>query len=51
LTVFKDYYQWKDHWQTSDWYLFQEAVKAHQAFCMNELVPLFEQMNVKLNQH
>ena len=51
LTVFKDHYQWKDNWQTSDWYLFQEAVKAHQAFCMTELAPIFEQMNVDLRNH
>ena len=51
LTIFEDHYQWKDNWQNSDWYLFQEAVKAHQAFCMNELSPLFEQMNVKLSEH
>ena len=51
LTVFKDHHQWKGNWQNSDWYLFQEAVKAHQAFCMKELAPLFEQMNVKLSDH
>lgn len=51
LTVFKDHHQWKGNWQNSDWYLFQEAVKAHQAFCMKELTPLFEQMNVKLSDH
>jgi hypothetical protein len=51
LTVFKDHYRWKADWKNSDWYLFQEAVKAHQAFCMIELAPLFEQMNVKLGEH
>jgi len=51
LTIFKDHYEWKDNWQNSDWYLFQEAVKAHQAFCMAELSPVFEQMNVTLSEH
>jgi hypothetical protein len=51
LTIFKDHYQWKANWKNSDWYLFQEAVKAHQAFCMIELAPLFDQMNVKLGEH
>jgi len=51
LTIFKDHYQWKDNWQNSDWYLFQEAIKAHQAFCMVELDPIFNQMNVKLSEH
>lgn len=48
LTIFKDHYQWKDNWQNSDWYLFQEAIKTHQAFCITELTPLFEQMGVRL---
>jgi hypothetical protein len=51
LTIFKDHYQWRDNWHDSDWYLFQEAVKAHQAFCMIELAPLFEQMNVDLSKN
>ncbi|GAB6096752.1 hypothetical protein JCM14469_30050 [Desulfatiferula olefinivorans] len=51
LTVFRDHYQWKDGYLTSDFFLFQEAVKAHQAFCMVELSPLFEQMNVTLHNH
>ncbi|MFH2011999.1 MAG: DUF6765 family protein [Pseudomonadota bacterium] len=51
LTIFKDYYKWKDNWQNSDWYLFQEAAKAHQAFCMTELELLFKQMNVELSDH
>ncbi len=51
LTVFEDRYEWKENWQNSDWYLFQEAIKAHQAFCMEELAQLFEQMNVNLSEH
>jgi hypothetical protein len=51
LTIFKDHYEWKNNWQSSNWYLFQEAVKAHQAFCMDELKPLFMQMNVSLHEH
>lgn len=51
LTVFEDEYEWKGDWQSSDWYMFQEAVKAHQAFCMDELAPLFEQMNVNLSEY
>ncbi len=51
LTVFKDSCKWKKNWQRSDWYLFQEAVKAHQAFCKDKLAPLFEQMNVNLSDH
>lgn len=50
-TIFKDHYQWKSGWKNSDWYLFQEAVKAHQAFCMDELGLLFNEMNVKLGEH
>jgi hypothetical protein len=51
LTIFRDDYRWKDNWQASDFFLFQEAIKAHQAFCMTALTPLFEQMNVTLHDH
>ncbi|MFZ5774160.1 MAG: DUF6765 family protein [Thermodesulfobacteriota bacterium] len=51
LTVFKDRYSWKENWKNSNWYHFQEAVKAHQAYCMVELAPLFQQMNVNLSDH
>jgi hypothetical protein len=51
FTIFKDEYTWKPNWQNSHWYKFQGAVKAHQAYCMTELDPLFRQMNVDLSKH
>lgn len=51
LTIFKDRYQWKAGWQTSDWFLFQQAIKAHQAFCKTALTTVFSQMNVNLSDH
>jgi hypothetical protein len=51
FTIFKDQYFWKLGWQDSNWYKFQEAVKAHQAMCMNELQPVFDQMGVDLSKH
>jgi len=51
LTMFEDHYHWKVNWESSDWYLFQEAVKAHQAFCMIELTEVFKQMNVELGDY
>lgn len=51
LTLFKDSYTWKPGWQDSNWFRFQEAVKAHQAFCMVQLTPIFEQMGVDLHAH
>jgi hypothetical protein len=51
LTIFEDECKWKKGWQTSNWYKFQEAVKAHQALCMVELAPIFQQMNVNLHDH
>ena len=51
LTLFKDRYCWKSRWKDSDWYKFQEAVKAQQALCMKELQPIFDQMLVDLSKH
>ncbi len=51
LILFKDRYYWKAGWEDSDWYKFQEAVKAHQAMCMKELQPVFDQMRVDLSKH
>lgn len=49
--LFKDRYFWKTGWHDSDWFKFQEAIKAHQAMCMTELKLFFDQMEVDLTKH
>jgi hypothetical protein len=39
-------YLWKENYVKSDWYKFQQAVKAHQRKAKEILKPLFEQMEV-----
>ncbi len=51
LTIFKDEHTWKGPKETTHWYRFQEAVKAHQDFCMGLLKDIFDQMGVDLHQH
>lgn len=51
-TWLQDRYTWKvPHPEYTHWWRFQEAVKAHQAFGMACLQPLFSQMGVDLHQH
>jgi hypothetical protein len=40
-------YQWKDNHKQSDWYKFQQAVKAHQKKAEGILKPVFERMEVE----
>lgn len=50
--LLKDRCRWRNERpETTHWWRFQEAVKAHQAFCMERLVPIFTQMGVDLHQH
>jgi hypothetical protein len=51
LTIFKDEHTWKGPKETTRWYRFQEAVKAHQDLCMGLLKEIFDQMGVDLHQH
>lgn len=39
-------YFWKENYRKSDWYRFQQAVKAHQRKAKEILRPLLEQMEV-----
>ncbi len=49
-TLFKDSYYWKEDIvkEGSDWYLFQEAVKAHERFSIGLLSDLFKKMGQDL---
>jgi len=40
-------YQWKDNHKQSDWYKFQQAVKAHQKTAEGILKPVFNRMEVE----
>ncbi len=51
LTIFKDQHTWRRTKEETDWYRFQEAVKAHQGLCMGLLKDIFDQMGVDLHQH
>ncbi len=42
----KYYYSWKENYADSNWYSFQEAVKAHQDKAMEILQPPIEQMEI-----
>lgn len=53
-TLLHDRHYWRadrPSYEVSHWWKFQEAVKAHQAFCMGRLAPVFRQMGVDLRQH
>jgi len=48
IGFFKWNYQWKEHYQESHWYKFQEAVKAHQKIAKDEILkPIFDSMELK----
>jgi hypothetical protein len=49
-TVLEDKYSWKEgiEPEKTDWYLFQEAIRAHQAFGMEEIAPIYQQMEVDI---
>jgi hypothetical protein len=54
FTLFKDRHHWRTDrpaFDKSHWWKFQEAIKAHQEFCMGKLAPIFTQMGVDLRQH
>ena len=40
-------YRWKPNYRLSDWYRFQEAIKAHQQFAMNFIGPVLDSVGVK----
>lgn len=42
----KVFYSWKENYKKSDWYQFQEAVKAHQEKAMKIMHPVLEQMEI-----
>jgi len=51
-TIFRDSYTFRgNHWQSTDWAHFQDAVKAHQKYCMSDMDALFSQMGIRLGDH
>jgi len=42
----KRVYSWRENYKESDWYKFQESVKAHQREAENVLGPIFDKMEV-----
>lgn len=51
--LFKDRYFWREEVEkeTTHWFRFQEAVKAHQRDAMRLLMPRFEKMGIDLHLH
>ncbi len=49
LTFFRDRYSWKtSNYKNTDWYKFQEAVKAHERKGLKLLAPTFKKMGIDL---
>jgi len=50
LSVVLKHYKWREgvNPENTDWYRFQEAVKAHQQLAMTLIEPLFKRMGVDL---
>ncbi len=46
---FKDSYHWKGDYRNSDWYQFQEAVKAHRAAAFKVLDEIFKDMEIDIS--
>ncbi|GAG15267.1 unnamed protein product, partial [marine sediment metagenome] len=49
-TFFPDRYFWKSEKETTHWFQFQRAVKAHERFGIERLTPLFKEMGVDLSR-
>jgi hypothetical protein len=51
--LIKDKYFWREdvEMEKTDWFRFQEAVKAHQGLAMGYLKPVFDKMDIDLRQH
>lgn len=49
-TWFRDEHYWREDVdrEATDWYRFQQAVRDHQALGMQEIAPIYDQMNINL---
>jgi len=46
IGLFKWIYSWKENYKTSNWFQFQESVKAHQRLTIEKLSPAYEMMEL-----
>ncbi|PJA33214.1 MAG: hypothetical protein CO187_02295 [Zetaproteobacteria bacterium CG_4_9_14_3_um_filter_53_7] len=51
LTIFEDKYYWRDDRirEDTNWFRFQEAIKAHERLALNKLAPIFKQLDVDIH--